>query len=196
MSRQAMRLSNLCDSYDGLPQNGVSRKKRKQQDQGEEQTERDSVKKSQERSSDVLEKTYKLFEAELIEKELQNMHHLQLQIIHDNLTSLNRRHDRQLERYYRTPTGPMQDETKDNLDRNEVEIAELEMKLKKLQEAEVIRRKHVLTNRQAAAAVSSFPGTTSVENEPPREPEVDLPPAARDTSFTLKHMRVSCRNTP
>jgi hypothetical protein len=63
---------------------------------------------SQERSTDVLEKSYKLFKAELIEKELQNTHHLELQIIRDNLSSMNRRHDRLLERFYRTPCGPMQ----------------------------------------------------------------------------------------
>ncbi len=43
--------------------------------------------------ANVLEKTYyKLFETELIEKELQNTHHRELRIIRDNLTSLNRRH--------------------------------------------------------------------------------------------------------
>ncbi len=133
--------------------------------------ERRSLITSQERSTDVLEKMYKLFEAELIEKELQNTHHLELRIICDNLSSMNRRHDRLLERFYRTPSGPMQDEIKENLDQDEREIAELEMKLKKLQEAKVIRRKHVLiTRQQAASADKSFAGTTrSLQTEPPRE---------------------------
>ena len=79
----------------------------------------------------MLEKTYKLFEVELIEKEFQNTHHhLELRIIHDNLTSLNERHDRLLERYYCTENGPMQAEIKNYLDRYENEILELETNIK------------------------------------------------------------------
>ncbi len=134
----------------------MSRKKQKQQGV-EEQVETNLAIKSQLRTTDVLyERTYKLFEAELIEKELQNTHHLELRIIRDNLISLNRRHDRLLERFYRTLNGPMQDKIKGNLDPYDREIDELKMNLKKLQEAEVSRRKHVLISRQAAAVASSF----------------------------------------
>jgi hypothetical protein len=167
-SQQAMRSSNLCNSNERIPQKGVVFS---QKQQGvEEQVETNLAIRSQERTTDVLERTYKLFEAELIEKELQNTQHLELRIICDNLISLNsRRHDRLLERFYRTPNGPMQDKIKGNLDRYNREIDELEMNLKKLHEAEVSRRnKHVLISRQAAAAASSF-GTSSVQIEPPRE---------------------------
>jgi hypothetical protein len=40
--------------------------------------ETDSTKKSQERTTEVLEKMYKMFEVKLIEKDLQNTHHLKL----------------------------------------------------------------------------------------------------------------------
>ncbi|KAI2501794.1 hypothetical protein MHU86_12632 [Fragilaria crotonensis] len=93
---------------------GKITKKQKQQ-RGQERLKMDSV--ENQKHTNVLEKTYKLFEAELIEKELQNTHHLELRIIRDNLTSLNKRHDRLLERYYRTQNGPAQAEIKDNLDR-------------------------------------------------------------------------------
>ena len=102
-----------------------------------------------------------------------------------------------------------------NLDQDEREIAELEMNLKKLQEAEVIRRKHALiTRQQAASADQSFAGTMrSLQTEPPWEiqcvesirtsspattffyeplPEVDLPRAHDASSFTC----IECRKNP
>ena len=159
--------------------------------------------------TDVLEKTYKLFEAELIEQEFQNTHHLELRILCDNLTSLNKRHDRLLERYYRTENGPMQAEIKENLDRYENEILELETNIKKLEEAEVRRRKNVMHFCYAAAGVSHGTGGGT---EPPREidcsetlqttspattffsaplSEFDVPPAC-DASFIC----IDCRKNP
>jgi len=128
-------------------------------------------------ATDVLDQTYKLFEAELIEKELQNTHHLELRIIRDNLTSLNKRHDRLLERYYRTENGLMQAEIKENLDRYENEILEMETNIKNLQEAEVSRRKNVILFRQAAAAASHG---TSGGTEPPQV--IDCSETLRTTS--------------
>ncbi|KAI2511360.1 hypothetical protein MHU86_2971 [Fragilaria crotonensis] len=101
-SRRAMKSNSTSAAYDDVER---SPKKQKQQ-RGQEQMKMDSVANQQ--HTNVLEKTYKLFEAELIEKELQNTHHLELRIIRDNLASLNKRHDRLLERYYRTQNGPAQ----------------------------------------------------------------------------------------
>ncbi len=141
-------------------------KKQKQQKDQEQEMKMDLV--EEQKHTDVLEKTYKLFEAELIEKEFQNTHHLELRILRDNLTALNTRNDRLLERYYHTQNGPMQAEIKENLDRYDDKILELEANIKELQEAEVRRRKHVMLIRHAAAAVSY--GTASAGGtEPPRE---------------------------
>ena len=117
--------------------------------------------------TDVLEKMYKLFEAELIEKEFQSTHHLELQILCNNLTALNKRNVRK--RNYHTQNGNMQAEIEENLDRYEDKILEVETNIKKLQdEAEVRRRKHVVLICHAAAAVSY--GTASAGGtEPPRE---------------------------
>ncbi len=205
-SRQAMKSNSTSAAYDIERTPQASSKKRKQQ-KAQEQMEMELVEKQ--KHTNVLEKTYKLFEAELIEKELQNTHHLELRIIRDNLTSLNKRHDRLLERYYRTQDSPLQAEIKDNLDRYDKEILELEMHINKLQEAEVSRRKNVMLLRQTATGISYG---TSVGTEPPREiqcsetlrttspattffsvplPELDLPPAC-DASFIC----IDCKKIP
>ena len=175
-SRQVMKsksASSAAAAYD------VERTPKKQKQQkGREQMEMGLLEKQ--KHMNVLEKTYKLFEAELFEKELQNTHHLELRIVRDNLASLNKRHDRLLERYYRTQNGPMQAEIKENLDRYENEMLELETNIKKLQEAEVGRRKNVLLFRQAAAAAVSFGTISGGTEEPPRV--IDCSETLRTTS--------------
>ena len=204
-SRRAMKTKNSTSAaYNNVEQ---TPKKQKQQKVGQERMEMHFVDKQ--KHTDVLEKTYKLFEAELIEKELQNTHHLELRIICDNLTSLNKRHDRLLERYYCTKNGLMQAEIKENLDRYENEILEMETNIKNLQEAEVSRRTNVILFRQAAAAASHG---TSGGTEPPQVidcsetlrttspatsffsvplPELDEPPACKATFICI-----DCRKNP